>query len=163
MKYPDLPAVDAVYTPNQLSGAQPNPFLEAMPEMLSKEALFRRLAIPFDGFIFVLSDNMSAPVTHPHIKLSFGISVFGRFPQIFDACFFIRLLLENAATGKPERDVALSFGIAFVCQTLHFRNKRTHKLIRHTGRITKKHVCVFTVCLKCQRITLRKIFLALPD
>ena len=44
MKYPDLPAVDAVYTPNQLSGAQPNPFLEAMPEMLSKEALFRRLA-----------------------------------------------------------------------------------------------------------------------
>lgn len=44
MKYPDLPAVDAVYTPNQLSGAQPNPFLEAMPEILSKEALFRRLA-----------------------------------------------------------------------------------------------------------------------
>ncbi|OUO08132.1 hypothetical protein B5F94_15525, partial [Flavonifractor sp. An4] len=44
MKYPDQPAVDAVYTPNQLSGAQPNPFLEAMPEMLSKEALFRRLA-----------------------------------------------------------------------------------------------------------------------
>ena len=34
MKYPDLPAVDAVYTPNQLSGAQPNPFLEAMPEIL---------------------------------------------------------------------------------------------------------------------------------
>ena len=44
MKYPDQPAVDAVYTPNQLSGAQPNPILEAMPEMLSKEALFRRLA-----------------------------------------------------------------------------------------------------------------------
>lgn len=44
MKYPDQPAVDAVYTPNQLSGTQPNPFLEAMPEMLSKEALFRRLA-----------------------------------------------------------------------------------------------------------------------
>ena len=44
MKYPDQPAVDAVYTPNQLSGAQPNPFLEAMPEMLPKEALFRRLA-----------------------------------------------------------------------------------------------------------------------
>ena len=38
MKYPDQPAVDAVYTPNQLSGAQPNPILEAMPEMLSKEA-----------------------------------------------------------------------------------------------------------------------------
>ena len=44
MKYPDQPAVGAVYTPNPLSGTQPNPFLEAMPEMLSKEALFHRLA-----------------------------------------------------------------------------------------------------------------------
>lgn len=44
MKYPDEQAVEAIYTANPLSGAQPNPFLEAMPDMLPKEDLFRRLS-----------------------------------------------------------------------------------------------------------------------
>ncbi|MBQ3011265.1 MAG: ATP-binding protein [Methanocorpusculum sp.] len=43
MKYGFEPVVEAVYTPNPLSGNRNNPFLEAMPEMLSKEALFERL------------------------------------------------------------------------------------------------------------------------
>ena len=44
MKYRNEPVVDAIYIPNQLSGELCNPFLEAMPEMLNKEALFRQLA-----------------------------------------------------------------------------------------------------------------------
>lgn len=43
MKYGFEPVVDAIYTPNPLSGKRNNPFLEAMPEMLTKEELFERL------------------------------------------------------------------------------------------------------------------------
>ena len=43
MKYSNEQMVDAVYTPNQLSGEFGNPFLEAMPEMLAKDVLFERL------------------------------------------------------------------------------------------------------------------------
>lgn len=72
MKYSNEQMVDAVYTPNQLSGEFGNPFLEAMPEMLAKDVLFERLSsYPQQPF-----NNRPVPITDRRRSLNALSSAF---------------------------------------------------------------------------------------